>query len=474
MSKPNNSHAIVIGGSMAGLWTARVLTDHFDRVTVIDRDRFPEKPEVRKGAPQAHHFHLLLARGLQILEQLFPGLTDELTVYGASLIDLAEDGAFLFRTGWTPRFHSGVTSFASSRMLLEWGIQRRLAAHPNVNFVESTEATGLLMNESKTQVTGVKTRLRPGAAEQADAEQSLTADLVVDASGRSTHTPDWLEAAGYDRPQETIVNSFLAYATRWYRRPANFSMQWRLLFVNARPPDVARGGGIFAVEDNQWVVTLGGAAHDHPPTDEAGFLEFSRSLITPALYEAIKDAEPISPIYGYQRTANQLRHYERLTRWPENFVALGDAACAFNPIYGQGMSVAAMGALALDDLLSAGQPAGMAQRFQKKLAEVNEGPWLLATGEDFRYPATEGGQRTAMTRFSHWYIDKVLLAMPESSEVTRLFMQVSQLLKPPTAMFQPWVMAVALSNTLKRVGKTATPSWELPALWQTEQKVSTF
>jgi 2-polyprenyl-6-methoxyphenol hydroxylase-like FAD-dependent oxidoreductase len=474
MSEQNNTHAIVIGGSMAGLWAARVLTDHFDRVTVIDRDRFPEQPEVRKGVPQAHHFHLLLARGLQILEQLFPGLTDELSVYGAAPIDLAEDGAFLLRTGWTPRFRSGVRSFASSRMLLEWGIQHRLAAHPKVTFVESTEVTGLLMNESRTRVTGVTTRLRPGAAEQADGEQSLNAGLVVDASGRSTHTPDWLEAAGYGRPQETIINPFLAYATRWYRRPADFPMQWRLLFINARPPDVARGGGVYAVENNQWVVTLGGAAHEHPPTDEAGFLEFARSLITPALYEAIKDAEPISPIYGYQRTSNQLRHYERLARWPEHFVALGDAACAFNPIYGQGMSVAAMGALALDESLRTGQREGMAQHFQKKLAAVNEGPWLLATGEDFRYPTTEGGQRNAMTRFSHWYIDKVLLAMPDSTEVTRLFMHVSQLLKPATAMFQPWVMAVALSNAMKRAGKTTAESWELPALWQTEQKVSTF
>ncbi len=474
MSEQNSTHAIVIGGSMAGLWTARVLTDHFDRVTVIDRDRFPENPESRKGVPQGHHLHLLLARGLQILEQLFPGLTDELAAYGAAPIDLAEDAAFLLRTGWTPRFHSGVTSFGSSRMLLEWAIQRRLATHPKVHFVESTEVTGLLMNESRTQVTGVTTRLRPGAAEQADGEQTVYAGLVVDASGRSTHTPDWLEAAGYGRPQETIVNAFLAYSTRWYQRPSDFSMQWRLLFINARPPDVPRGGAVFAVEDNQWIVTLAGVGDDHPPTDEAGFLEFARSLITPALYEAIKAAEPISPIYGYQRTANQLRHYERLARWPENFVALGDAACAFNPIYGQGMSVAAMGALALDEFLRSGQQEGMAQRFQKKLAKVNEGPWLLATGEDFRYPTTAGGQRTTMTRFSHWYIDKALLAMPDSTEITRLFIHVTQLLKQPGVLFQPWVMAVALRMALNRAGKTATAQWDLPAFWQTEQKVSTL
>jgi 2-polyprenyl-6-methoxyphenol hydroxylase-like FAD-dependent oxidoreductase len=463
-------HAIVIGGSMAGLWTARVLTDHFDRVTVIDRDRFPEKPEVRKGVPQANHLHLLLARGRQILDQLFPGLTDELDTYGGSSIDLSEDAAFLLRSGWTPRFHSGILSYGSSRFLLEWGVQRRLAANPRVQFIESAEVTRLLSDEARSRVTGVRVRYRRGR----EGESDMQADLVVDTSGRGTDTPIWLEALGYERPQETVVNSFLAYATRWYRRPANYPARWRLLFINGRAPDVPRGGAIYAVEGDQWIVTLGGAAHDYPPTDEAGFLEFARSLLTSALYEAIKDAEPISPIYGYQRTANQLRHFERLARWPDNFVVMGDAACAFNPLYGQGMSVAAMGALALDECLRRGRGPGMAQRFQKRLAKVTEGAWLLATGEDFRYPTTEGGQRTPMTRFSHWYIDQVMLAMPASMEIARVFTEIAHLLKPPTALFHPGIVAETLRYMLANRGKKAPSLFDLPADWQTEQKVSTF
>ncbi len=467
---PPGSHAVVIGGSMAGLLAARVLADHFDRVTIVERDHFPQQAEYRKGVPQGHHLHLLLARGRQILDQLFPGLTDELDTYGGSSIDLSEDAAFLLRSGWTPRFRSGILSYASSRFLLEWGVQRRLAAHPKVQFMEGAQVTGLLSNEAKTQVTGVRVRYRRGQ----EAESDMQAELVVDASGRSTDAPDWLQSLGYEHPQETIVNSFLAYATRWYHRPANFPAQWRLLFVNARPPDVPRGGAIFALENDKWVVTLGGAARDYPPTDEAGFLEFARSLLTPALYEAIKDAEPISPIYGYQRTANQLRHFERLTRWPDNFVVMGDAACAFNPIYGQGMSMAAMGAMTLDGCLRDEHGSGMAQRFQKRLAKVSEGAWLLATGEDFRYPTTEGGQRTWMTRFTHWYIDRVYVAMPTSIEITRMFTEIAHLLKPPTALFHPRIMVEALRYILANRGKKAQSSFELPEHWQIEHKVSSY
>jgi len=464
---PNSApSAIVIGGSMAGLWAGRVLADHFERVTIIERDHFPETPEVRKGVPQAHHLHLLLARGHQILDQLFPGLTAELDGFGAGIIDLSQDAAFLLRSGWTPRFRSGILSYASSRYLLEWGVQRRLAAHPRVHFMEGAEVVGLLSDQSRSRVTGVRMRYRPGASQPG--EETLAADLVVDASGRSTGAPEWLEALGYARPQETVVNSFLAYATRWYRRPANFPAQWRLLFINGRPPDVPRGGAIFAVEGDHWVVTLGGAARDYPPTDEAGFMAFARSLPSPLLYQAIKDAEPVSPIYGYQRTTNQLRHFERLARWPQNFVVTGDAACAFNPIYGQGMSVAAMGALALDECLREGRGPGMAQRFQKRLAKVSEGAWLLATGEDFRYPTTEGGQRTWMTRFSHWYIDQVLQALPDSTEITRAFMEVSQLLKPPAALFHPRIVGIALRHALNRSGKPAAQDYPLPAGWRTD------
>ncbi len=446
-------HAIVIGGSMAGLLAARVLSDHFDQVTILDRDRFPEGPEVRKGVPQAHHIHVLLVRGRQILEQLFPGLDAELIAGGVKPLEWGYDSISLAAAGWIPRFHSGLHSYTVSRAFLEWAVHQRVAANQRIRIMDSCEAVGLLTDSARASVTGVQVRFRRSSGQ--DSEQSIDGDLVVDASGRSSRTPEWLKSLGYQAPQETVINSFLGYATRLFEPPANFNGDWKLMFILARPPKLARGGIIAEIETGHWIVSLGGAARDYPPTEEAAFMDFCRTLASPQFYETIKDAKPVSPIYGYQRTANQLRHYERLTRWPENFVVTGDAVCGFNPIYGQGMTVAGLDALLLDACLREQRQADNGARinglaFQKRLAKSNEGPWLLATGEDFRYPTTEGGTPDAMTRLTHRYMDRVIELLPEDEELCRLFFNVTHLTQPATALFQPYVLKAVARNLFRR------------------------
>lgn len=446
-------HAIVIGGSMAGLLAARVLSDHFDQVTILDRDHFPDGPEVRKGVPQAHHIHILLVRGRQILEQLFPGLDAELIAGGVKPLEWGHDSISLIAAGWIPRFHSGLHSYTVSRAFLEWSIHRRIAANSRIHIMEGCEAVGLLTDSSRASVTGVQVRFRRGSGENGEGEQSIYGDLVVDASGRSSHTPEWLKTLGYEAPQETVVNSFVGYATGLFERPANFNGDWKLMAVFAKPPTISRGGIIAEIETGQWIVSLGGAARDYPPTEEAAFMDFCRTLASPQFYEMIKDAEPVSPIYGYQRTANQLRHYERLTRWPENFVVTGDAVCGFNPIYGQGMTVAGLDALLLDSCLRQQQTGngtrGMGLTFQKRLAKSNEGPWLLATGEDFRYPTTEGGTPDAMTRLMHRYVDRVMDLLPEDEELCKIFFNVTHLMEPATALFQPYVLKEVVRHVFR-------------------------
>jgi 2-polyprenyl-6-methoxyphenol hydroxylase-like FAD-dependent oxidoreductase len=455
--RPDNphKHAIVIGGSMAGLLAARVLSDHFDQVTILDRDRFPEGPEVRKGVPQAHHIHVLLVRGRQILEQLFPGLDAELIAGGVKPLEWGYDSISLTAAGWIPRFHSGLHSYTVSRAFLEWAVHQRVAANNRVHIMDSGEAVGLLTDSARASVTGVQVRFRRGGSEEGEGEQSLRGDLVVDASGRTSRTPEWLKALGYDAPPETVVNSFVGYATRLFERPANFGGDWKLMFIFAQPPRLARGGIIAEIETGEWIVSLGGAARDYPPTEETAFMEFCRTLATPEFYEAIKDARPTSPIYGFQRTANQLRHYERLTRWPENFVVTGDAVCAFNPIYGQGMTVAGLDALLLDACLREQRQAGNGTRgmglvFQKRLAKSNDGPWLLATGEDFRYPTTEGGKPDVTTRLTHRYMDRIIDLLPENDELCRIFFNVTNLTQPATVLFQPYVLKEVARNLFRR------------------------
>ncbi len=448
--------AIVIGGSIAGLLAARVLADHFDQVTIIERDRFPEKPVPRPGVPQSYQLHVLLSQGQRIIEQLFPGLNEELTVHGASTIDWTADYRFLLPRGWAPRFSSAIASRSCTRNLLEAVIRQQLDLESRVEFKLGTLVTGLLSNTLHDLVTGV--RIKDGNGTEAE----LSAQLVIDASGRSSKAPLWLQSLGYDTPTQTVINSFLGYSSRTYQSLSGEPLDYKVLYILPSAPDHPRGGVLYQVEGNCWIVGLVGVGRDYPPTDEAGFLDFARSLRSPEIYEAIKDAQPISPIYGYQRTENQLRHYEQLSRLPENFLVVGDAVCAFNPVYGQGMTAAALGALTLDRCLkqlkehpSNRDLTGLAIHFQKQLSKVNTAPWLIATGDDFRWSTTVGGQPNLMIRLMHWYLDQVMLTACSRASVYEAFLKVLHLLQPPTALFQPGVLVPVLLQVMNRLRSVA-------------------
>lgn len=432
--------SLVMGGSIAGLWAARVLADHFDRVIIVERDDLPEGPEHRAGVPHARQYHILLLRGLQIMRELFPGLEEELVAAGAVPFDLVGDTKVRVRGQWLPQFPSDQPMLSLSRLLLESAMRRRLRQHPRVRFVEGARITGLLTGEQATAVTGVSIARQPDGEPSTD---SLRADLVVDALGRRSPTPEWLQALGYDTPQESVVNSFLGYVSRRYRKPPDWEAGWRMMLLTATAPHDPRGGLIFPEENGTWVVMMAGANKDYPPTDEAGFQAYARSL-GPEFYEAVQAAEPSSKIYGYRGTESRWRHYEKLARWPERYVVLGDAFCGFNPVYGQGMTIAALSAVALGRELQAanGRLDGVARRAQKAIGKATEGAWLLATGADLEWPETVGGQngQSLSDRFGHWYLGKLMQALPYDRTVRLAFTEVNQLVKPATALFAPGVM----------------------------------
>lgn len=452
---PQRGTAIVVGGSMAGLLAARVLAEHFNKVLILDRDLFPDGPMPRKGVPQARHVHLLLVKGRRILEALFPGLPADLVAAGAvPPLDLSADMAWSSPVGWGPRFASGLTTFFCSRDLLESTVRTRVAELPNVRLIGGCEVKELLIATPGTAVSGVRVHQRdmtPGAPAE------YNADLVIDASGRSSRAPEWLEKLGYGRVEETHVNAFLGYASRLYSPSADFNRNWKVLFIQTRPPHGTRGGAIFPLEGGRWLVTLAGTAHDYPPTNEEAFLEFARSLPVPDLYEAVSRSEPLGPISGYQRTENQWRHYERLAGWPEGLIVLGDAVCAFNPVYAQGMSVGALGAEVLDGCLREQDPKMLGLKFQRRLAHMLEVPWSLATSEDYRFPSTTGGQRSMTLRFVHWYLPKLQLLSVEQRDVYLKFTQVLHLLAPPAILLHPQLVIRVLLHALRgRKGQIAT------------------
>ncbi|MGI8329081.1 FAD-dependent oxidoreductase [Actinomadura scrupuli] len=437
----SREHAVVIGGSLAGLLAARVLADHFDKVTVIDRDRFPEDPAFRPGIPQARHLHVLWTKGLEIIEDLFPGIEAELLAAGVPELGIPKDVLWLTSEGWRRRFE--VTRMLTfSRPLLDWTVRRRMA--PRLTLLTHQEVTGLVPAGPGTQrkkVAGVEVR----EVGTNGTSTPLHADLVVDASGRASRAPEWLVLLGYPFPKETKVDPLLGYTSRYYAIPEGFDPGWQALYLQAEAPHSKRTGGLFPQEGGRWICSLSGAGRDYPPTSEDGFLDFAKGLRDPVLYDAIRTAEPLTPITAFRRTANHRRHYERLPSWPEGFIAVGDSVCAFNPIYGQGMSVAALQAVVLDELLSA-SPAGLTRAFQRRAMRCGSGAWLVATGEDFRYPGTEGAPIRPHNRIINRYVSRVVAAANVDESVCAALLDVLALRQEPPSLFRPSVLRRVLLN----------------------------
>lgn len=436
----NNPTAIVIGSSMSGLLSARVLADYFTQVIVVERDTLPKQPQTRKGVPQANHVHVLLTQGKKILEQLFPGIDAQLKEAGAPKVEWTKEYGFFSFWGWYPPVASDLITHTCSRAFLEYLVHCRLLGFDNVKFQENTQVRGLLSNSKNSQVKGIKL-YHPDEHK----EEELIADLVVDASGRNSQVPNWLESMGYQPPQKTVINSFLGYSTRWYEIPQDLEVHCKGVVIANKPPHDKRGGVLFPVEGNRWIVTLSGIGRDYPPTDEPGFLDYARSLRHSAIYDAIKDAKPITSVYGYRRTENCWQHYEKLTRLPDGLIIIGDAVCAFNPVYGQGMTTAALGALTLQKCLqkqfsnSSYTVTGLTKNFQKQLAQVLKTPWLMATSDDCRWETTEGKKPDKITRLMHKYMDEVMLLSVHQPQVYKTFCQVIHMIKPPAALFAPGI-----------------------------------
>jgi 2-polyprenyl-6-methoxyphenol hydroxylase-like FAD-dependent oxidoreductase len=434
-----------MGASIAGLWTARALVDHFDEVLLLERDHLPEGPEFRSGAPQVRQYHTLLQAGLDQMRRWFPGLEEELIAAGAVPYDVTGDLHLRIRQRWYPRFPSGSVLLSCSRLLLESSIRRRVRQNPCIRFVDGVEVVGLLNDETRQHVTGVRVRER-GRPNQ-DEVATHTGDLIVDALGRRSQTPEWLGEMGYEAPRESEVDSFLGYVTRKYKRKPN--LPW--LLIGATPPDDPYTGLVFPEEGDTMVAMIAGYNKNYPPTDPSEFDAFMGKL-GPEVAEALKGAEPLSQPHGYRGTSSRWRHYEQLERWPERLVVLGDAFCGFNPIYGQGMSMAAMSAVALANHVrrSNGNLDGAARSTLQEIGRLTEATWLLATTADLEWPGTVGGAMgtSPADRFGRWYIGQMLDAMEVDRTVRLEFLAVNQLVKPGKVLFSPGMFLRVMRHAL--------------------------
>jgi 2-polyprenyl-6-methoxyphenol hydroxylase-like FAD-dependent oxidoreductase len=430
-------HAVVAGASMAGLLAARVLADHFERVTLLDRDQLPRQAEARKGVPQARHVHILLRRGCAILEDLFPGLTEELLRAGAQRVASGRELAWYHAGGWRVRHDSDLFILGLSRPLLEAHVAERVRALPNVTVVEGARANGLLA-DADGAVSGL-------VVQESGHSSVLEADLVINAMGRGSPAPEWLLRLGYGPVQSEQIPARVTYSTCTFPEPDR-RPDWRALFITC--PLDGKMAVDFPVEGGRRLVTLATFFDEPAPADQEAFVAFAKSLPVPDLYEGIRDVAPLSGIVHHRFPGSQRRRYDRLRRLPVGFLVIGDAVSSFNPIYGQGMTVAALQAQALGDLLTTARQDGritasLGRRWFREAARIADVAWQAVAVEDFRLPELAGASPIGL-RPLQWYIERVQQATYRSATVTDQFYRVLNFLDPPTALLRPRIAAEVL------------------------------
>ncbi|MBR0776090.1 FAD-dependent monooxygenase [Bradyrhizobium diazoefficiens] len=436
--------AVVIGAGMGGLAAAGALADHFEQVIVLERDTLPSEPMLRAGTPQARHVHALLLSGQRALSDLFPGFEQ----------DLARTGGVRLRAGLDTRFEPpgynpfpqrdlGCCGYSASRTTTERAVRRRVEGLANVMLRQRCRVTEVLASPDEEAVTGVRCENGKGASE------TIATDLVVDASGRGTLTLALLQSIGLPLPEETTIGIDLSYSTCVFAVPDDAPTEWKGVITLAEAPHNRRGGILFPLEGNRWMATLSGRLGEIPPGDAEGFQTYAQSLRTLTIYNAIKHAKRLDGVARYGFTESVRRHFERLDGFPRGLLPIGDAICRFNPVYGQGMSVAALEARMLQALLK--RPtgnddpiAGLAPAFFAEVPALIETPWSVAT-LDFAFPNTRG-QRPADFEMTRNFSIALNRLAAEDPAVHKLTVEVQHLLKPRSVYRDPALVERVLAK----------------------------
>jgi 2-polyprenyl-6-methoxyphenol hydroxylase-like FAD-dependent oxidoreductase len=440
--------AVVVGAGIGGLAAAGALADFFERVVVLERDVLPaadeRAPGDRAGTPQSRHIHALLAGGERALGELFAGFTTELAQAGAVPL-----GGRDFRVEFPgfdpfPQRDLGWEVYSMSRPLLEAVVRQQVRRLANVELRGDCQARELLPSIDGTGVVGVR------CARTGSADETVSAELVVDASGRGALTLGLLEALGRPRPEEEAIVVDIGYATAIFAIPDDAPADWKGMRILPQPPDTRVGGLLLPLEHDRWMVTLGGRHDDKPPGDADCFLATAQRLRTPTLYNAIRRAKRLGGIARFGFPASTWRHFERLPPgdgFPRGLLPLGDAICRFNPVWGQGMSVAAQEAVVLRNLLDRashrgdGDPlARLAPAFFAEVAELIETPWSSAAIPDFAYPKTIG-ERPPDLESRLEFARALNQLAAEDAAVHRLMTEVQHLLKTNSALREPTLVA---------------------------------
>jgi 2-polyprenyl-6-methoxyphenol hydroxylase-like FAD-dependent oxidoreductase len=432
MADSASAHAVVVGAGVAGLLAACVLSERYPRVTVYERDALPAGPGHRRGVPQGRQLHALHARGARALGELLPGFRENMIAAGGVLADAQGDMHWYLDDYLLKPARSGLEGVGLSRPALEWLIRSRVAKLPGV-VIASGDVTGLVpggVEGAGGRVAGV--RVRATGAEEAAA---VPADLVVDAGGRGSRTRTWLAELGYPVPRTSRVRARVTYVCRSYARDPG-QLDGRFGTLVAPYPGRPRGGAVLRQEGDRFVVLLAGMAGAEPPTDEAGLLAFADSLACPDLAAVMRESAPLGDPVRYTYPESAWHHYEALGAWPGGFLVCGDAFSSFNPIYGQGMTIAALQALALRGLLNGRGAVGLERRYLRAAGQLVAGAWETSASSDLRFPEVEGSRRPG-TALINAYAGKYRAAASVDPLLGQTFLRVANMIDPPARLLSP-------------------------------------
>ena len=439
MSDYIGRQAVVVGAGMGGLSAARALADHFERVLVIENDALPVEVAPRPGTPQCKHVHGLLMGGLQALESLFPSLEQSLLQAGAVPVRMSSDLRFE-PPGYDPfpQRDLGLHILCMTRPLVEAMVRKKIALHANISVRDRCKAQELLVTSrgaKPSKLTGVRCAGPDGKTED------LAADFVVDASSHGLLTLNLLASLWLLAPSESTIGVDIGYCTSMFEIPDDAPTDWKAMLVLPDPPRNRRSAFIIPAEGRRWTVTLAGRYSDKPPDDEAGYFAYIKNLRTSTARNALRNAKRQGAFSRYVLKASRRRHFEGIAAFPDGLLPFGDTICRFNPVYGQGMSVAAQEACLLRTLLAGASREGkginaLASTFFAEAQNLIETPWASSAIPDFLDPLTEGPRPPDLENRLKFGAALAKVAA-EDPATHKVMVEVQHLLKPSSAYQAP-------------------------------------
>ena len=429
--------AIVVGGGLGGLSAARALSDRFRQVVILDRDELPDSVTPRPGVPQGKHPHGLLGGGLKALEQLFPGFGNELGRAGAVPTDRGFDMVYEIpgQDPW-PRIKLGRPTYSMTRPLIELTLRRQVERLTNVKVQGRCRVLNIIGESNTGAATAICYRTPDGNVE------TLQSDLIIDASGNGSLTWEFLKASGRKLPEETSIGIKMHYASAIFDQ-VDIRDRYKIAYTFPNAPEESRGGLMLPAENGRYQVVLFGRGEDIPPINESEFRRFAGELWTPTIYNAIKKAKRLTEISPNSFTQSRWRHFAQVSDFPGGLLPIGDAICRFNPVYGQGMSVAAQEASLLFDLLGRSDNdllSTLAPDFLAKAEKLVGEPWAMSAIPDFIYPETTGVRPEDLEERLNFQKGLGQLAARDES-VFKLLIEVRHLLKPLTVLDDPSIVS---------------------------------